>query len=71
MTKTFTLVIAILISSQLFAQGGTLNTQFNGGTITTSFGADHSGADDIIVQLDGKIVAAGYAIINSVSNFTL
>jgi uncharacterized delta-60 repeat protein len=40
---------------------GTLDTTFNGtGIVTTSAGSSVSGASDLAIQPDGKIVAAGY-----------
>jgi uncharacterized delta-60 repeat protein len=71
MQKIFTLAACLYISIQLWGQAGTLNTQFNNGVATTSFGPDHCGADDIAVQPDGKVVVAGYAMVGGVSNFAV
>jgi uncharacterized delta-60 repeat protein len=50
---------------------GSLDTSFGGtGEVTTSFGGGFSGADDVKVQPDGKVVAAGWTGGGS-SNFAL
>jgi uncharacterized delta-60 repeat protein len=50
---------------------GSLDTSFGGtGEVTTSFGGGFSGADDVKVQPDGKVVAAGWTG-GSSSNFAL
>jgi uncharacterized delta-60 repeat protein len=42
---------------------GTLDTSFNGtGKVITSIGNSGSGASDLAIQIDGKIVAAGYSL---------
>ena len=44
---------------------GTLDTSFNGtGKVTTDIGSSDEGAHSVAIQSDGKIVAAGYAIVN-------
>jgi uncharacterized delta-60 repeat protein len=41
---------------------GTLDSTFGGdGTVTTSFGVAPDGASDLVIQPDGRIVAAGFA----------
>jgi len=42
---------------------GSLDTSFNGtGTVITSVGNAGSGASDLAIQIDGKIVVAGYSL---------
>ncbi len=51
---------------------GSLDTSFGtGGKVTTDFASDNDGAYSIAIQPDGKIVAAGFAVINGKSNFAL
>ena len=45
---------------------GTVDTSFNGtGKVITSVGNSRSGASDLAIQTDGKIVAAGYSLAES------
>jgi uncharacterized delta-60 repeat protein len=51
---------------------GTLDPSFGTqGTVTTDFAGSADGAAEIAVQPDGKIVAAGSAYINGISDFAL
>jgi uncharacterized delta-60 repeat protein len=46
-----------------YTPDGTLDTSFNGtGKVITSVGNSGSGASDLAIQTDGKIVAAGYSL---------
>ena len=54
-TSAFTLV--------RYNPDGTLDTSFNGaGKVITPIGNSGSGARDLAIQTDGKIVAAGYSL---------
>jgi uncharacterized delta-60 repeat protein len=45
-----------------YESDGTLDSTFGeGGKVTTNFTAGHDGANDMVIQPDGKIVAAGFA----------
>ena len=71
MSKIFTLAALLYFTMPAWGQAGSLNPQFNGGTVITGFGPNHSQADDLAVQPDGKVIAAGYALISGISNFAL
>lgn len=69
--KVYTLAATLCLSIMCYGQAGSLNTQFNGGIQTTSFGTGHSIAEDIAVQPDGKIILAGQTLVNNVSNMAI
>jgi|GEM_PF-1533050 len=51
-----------------YTSSGTLDTSFgSGGVATTSFGGQDDGANSVVVQSDGKIIAAGYSYNQSTS----
>jgi uncharacterized delta-60 repeat protein len=51
---------------------GSLDTSFNGtGKVTTAFGSNDSGANALVVQPDGKLVAAGWSHNGSNYDFAL
>jgi uncharacterized delta-60 repeat protein len=51
---------------------GSLDTTFNGtGKVTTAFGSNDSGANALVVQPDGKLVAAGWSHNGSDYDFAL
>src|SRR5581483_7111003 len=51
---------------------GSLDTSFDGdGKQTTAFGSGNDDAYAVAIQPDGKIVAAGYGLVGSVSEFAL
>src|SRR5690349_1097145 len=69
------LALAMLLAPTLIyaqTQSGTLDPSFGtGGIVTTDFAGAGDGAFAIAVQTDGKLVVAGVAFINDVSNFAL
>jgi uncharacterized delta-60 repeat protein len=57
-----------------YNRDGTLDASFGtGGTVTTDFAGDRDQANSVVIQpeTDGKIVAAGSATINGISDFAL
>ncbi len=48
---------------------GSLDTSFGGGTLRTFFGGNAEGANALVIQLDGKIVAAGFSNAGSPGDF--
>jgi uncharacterized delta-60 repeat protein len=49
---------------------GTLDNTFDtDGKVTTDIGADHDDATSVAIQADGKIIAAGYSVINNYRDF--
>lgn len=56
----FALLLSTLTPRSVSAADGDLDPTFNGGLVTTSFDGP-AGAEDIAIQADGKIVAAGFA----------
>ncbi len=51
---------------------GSLDTDFGtGGRVTTDFGSGADVGKSVVVQNDGKILVAGYAVVNNVSQFAL
>jgi len=52
---------------------GTLDNSFGGGDgiVTIPVGESYAGAEDVLIQPDGKIVAAGYAVANGYEDFAL
>ena len=55
-----------------YNSNGTLDASFGkGGKVTTDFGSTFEGALSVAVQPDGKIVAAGQAVIGSFNRFAL
>ena len=69
--KIYTLAATLCLSILCYGQAGSLNTQFNGGIQTTSFGPGHSIAEDVVVQPDGKIILAGQTLVNNISNIAI
>jgi hypothetical protein len=69
--KIYTLTATLCLSILCYGQAGSLNTQFNGGTLTTSFGSNPSIAEDIVVQPDGKVLLAGQILVNGISNMAM
>ena len=63
MKKTLTLVLALFLVLNSYAQGlGELNTNFgNGGSITFDLSVSHDKMEKILVQNDGKILTVGGA----------
>lgn len=60
--KKIVVVVASLLSSLIgFSQGGTLDFTFgNGGKVVTSINSGEDKAKGVALQIDGKIVVAGY-----------
>jgi uncharacterized delta-60 repeat protein len=50
---------------------GSLDSSFNGGTVTTSFGSNSESAGPILQQPDGKLVVAGSTCIADICDFAL
>jgi len=73
--KRINLALAILLLSLttgLYAQPGSLDSDFNAnGKVTTDFNSSYDFLYSLAVQTDGKIIAAGYSTINSISYFAL
>src|SRR6266508_6659951 len=66
-----TLVVVFAVASAQAAPGD-LDTSFGtGGKVTTSFGSRYDEIDGLVLQPDGKIVAAGRATVGGVSKFGL
>ncbi len=62
----------LLVVSSAQASPGALDTSFGtGGKVLTSFGTPDDEADDVALQKDGKIIAAGYAWIGGHGDFAL
>ncbi|MGB8367535.1 MAG: hypothetical protein WCD44_04210 [Candidatus Babeliales bacterium] len=53
------------------ADGSLDNTWGIGGLVTTDFGSDDNSANTVVIQKDGKIVAAGFANVNGENDFAL
>jgi uncharacterized delta-60 repeat protein len=67
----FTLAAVMFFSILCRSQPGSLNPQFNGGTINTTFDASGAQAEDLVVQPDGKVVAAGLAYDAGIPHFAI
>ncbi|MBC7778157.1 MAG: T9SS type A sorting domain-containing protein [Phycisphaerae bacterium] len=54
-----------------YKPNGTLDNTFGGGDgiVTTAVGESYTGTGDVLIQPDGKIVAAGYAVANGFEDF--
>lgn len=67
------IVSLLLLPGQLaFAQSGNLDDTFSSdGKVTTDFGPDSDRGHSVAIQLDGKLVVAGYARAGMGSNFAL
>lgn len=52
---------------------GTLDQAFGGGDgiVTTSLGESYAGVEKVLLQPDGKIIAAGYAVSNGFDDFAI
>jgi len=71
MNRIFTLAAVIFFSTLCWGQPGSLNPQFNGGTVNTTFDPSGAQAEDLVVQSDGKVVAAGLAYDAGIPHFAL
>lgn len=71
MSRLVTSAFLLLFNTSMYAQGGNLNYNFNGGAFTTVFGNAGSQVEDLAVQADGKLIAAGLAFIDGVARFAL
>ena len=59
-------------SAARYNSDGSLDTTFNGsGTIVTPVGDESDLAFSVLVQPDGKVILAGYSIVNGNANFSL
>jgi uncharacterized delta-60 repeat protein len=55
-----------------YKTNGSLDSTFGtGGKVTTDFGGGHDGASAVVVQSDGRIIAAGSASVAGISQFAL
>ncbi len=66
------LIVMLCVVSLAGAAPGSHDPTFGGGgVVTTAIGSSYDWTQDVAVQADGKIVAAGYAIVNSNWDFAL
>ncbi|MBZ0207858.1 MAG: T9SS type A sorting domain-containing protein [Flavobacteriales bacterium] len=54
--------LLLVLGTTTFAQSGSLDSDFHGdGLVTTSFGTGPSMGASVVIQLDGKVIVAGYS----------
>ncbi|HYV91310.1 MAG TPA: T9SS type A sorting domain-containing protein [Chitinophagales bacterium] len=64
-------ILATAITTRLFAQAGTLDGDFNGGTVITPIGMADDSSSAVAIQPDGKIIVAGSSWNGLNSDFAL